>query len=175
MLNRPEESPRVGKMINLRNLVFLAVLAGGVEQAVARSGIWLEGNESGRVIEVIDGDSFRVRLTGHNRQVIEIRLWGLDCPEVSENRKCLKKGESACKKEVRRGRRVTRKMRNLVQGKAVTLKGPYKNNGNRKLSYMHLKRGNVDVGRRAIEQCLCVPKYRHKRKAEYQKAGRHCR
>lgn len=135
--------------------------------------VWLEGEEKGEVVCVVDGDTFDVRLD-RTRQIVRARIWGVDCPESSANEKCTQKGTAACAAENVAGKRATRETQAILSAnRRVTLEPPYKRNGNRKLTYVRLRDG-IDLGRKLIEKCLCVAGYQHARKAEYEKVARAC-
>ncbi len=135
---------------------------------------WLEGKEPGTVHCIVDGDTFDVRLEKHDGRLIRIRLWGVDCPESSMNRKCMKRGHGRCRQEIQQGKKASQKVQKLLGNGEVVLEPPYANNGNRKLSYMKKKKGQIDVGRALIKSCMCREGYKHKRKKQYQKAARRC-
>ncbi len=137
-------------------------------------GPWLDGNEEGVVHCIVDGDTIDVKMKNHNGRIVRVRLWGVDCPESSMNRKCMKKGYGRCKQENKRGKKSSKKVRELLGDGRVTLQHPYRNNGKRKLAYMKRKKGGVDIGRALIKSCLCKEGYRHKRKQAYKKTARSC-
>lgn len=139
-----------------------------------QKGPFLEGNEEGTVHCIVDGDTIDVRLKRHNGRIIRVRLWGVDCPESSMNRKCMRKGYGRCKQENKYGKKASRKVRELLGDGRVTLQSPYRNNGKRKLAYVERKRGQVDIGRALIKSCLCKEGYKHKRKRSYKKTARRC-
>lgn len=137
---------------------------------------FLHGRKTrGKVKCIVDGDTFDVQLETGSRT--RVRLWGIDCPESSPNRKCMRKGSTECHEEVKRGKRASRQVRQILSSnKNVTLKPPFKNNGNRLLSYVEL-RGGIDMGRKLIDNCICLNNdmYRHKKKRSYSEASRRCR
>lgn len=135
--------------------------------------VHLEGEVKAKVICVVDGDTFYVKLK-ETGEVADIRLWGVDCPESSPNKKCRKKGEEACAAENVRGKKATQETRELLSDPNITLEPPYQDNGQRKLAYVKLSKG-IDLSRRLIEGCLCVEGYKNERKAEYKQAAKGCK
>lgn len=130
--------------------------------------------EPAQVVCAVDGDTFDVKLEDHDDAMIRVRIWGTDCEESSENDKCMKQGKSKCEEEMKKGKKVANKVRRMLGDGEVTLKPPYKVNGNRVLAYMHLKNG-VDLGRSLVSSCLCEEGYKHARKKDYKKAGKRCK
>jgi endonuclease YncB( thermonuclease family) len=136
-------------------------------------GPWLEGEEPAKVVCVVDGDTFDVRLKNHRNRIMRVRLWGVDCPESSFNSKCMGNGRDECSEEVKQGKKVSQAVRNVLGNGNVTLEPPYQNNGNRKLAYV--KHNGDDFGRALISSCICREGYSHSRKKDYQRASRGCR
>ena len=124
------------------------------------------GEVEGRVSRVVDGDTFDVitDLCGK----VRIRIWGVDCPESSNNSKCKRQ-----KCNPNKGKRVSKKVRNLIGGEDITLEPPYKKNGNRILGYIDLD--GKDFGRSLVKKCLCKSGYKHQRKKAYRRDGKKCR
>lgn len=133
----------------------------------------LEGDVKAKVICVVDGDTFYVKLS-KTGEVADIRLWGVDCPESSPNKKCRKKGEEACAAENVRGKKTTQETRELLSDSNITLEPPYQDNGKRKLAYVRLSNG-IDLSRHLIEKCLCEEGYKNERKSEYKKVAKGCK
>ncbi len=135
---------------------------------------FMHGKEAeGKVICDVDGDTFDVKLDdGHEARV---RLWGIDCAESNPNEKCMKNGRTNCADEMKTGKRVSQKVRQILSdNKRVTLEPPYKNNGNRLLAYVRLQNG-IDLGRKLVSDCLCRADYDHKRKQDYRRAADRCK
>lgn len=133
----------------------------------------LEGEVKAKVLCVVDGDTFYVKLNGTG-EVADIRLWGVDCPESSPNKKCKKKGEEACAAENVRGKKTTQETRQLLSDPNITLEPPYQDNGRRKLAYVRLSNG-IDLSRHLIKECLCEEGYKNERKSEYKKVAKGCK
>lgn len=138
----------------------------------------LEGEVKAKVLCVVDGDTFYVKLN-ETGEVADIRLWGVDCPESSPNKKCKKKGEEACAAENVRGKKTTQATRELLSDPNITLEPPYQANGKRTLAYVRLSKGvdskGIDLSRHLIESCLCEEGYKNERKSEYKKAAKACK
>ncbi|MBI5421567.1 thermonuclease family protein [Candidatus Peregrinibacteria bacterium] len=135
--------------------------------------VHLEGEVKAKVLCVVDGDTFYVKLN-ETGEVADIRLWGVDCPESSPNKKCKKKGEEACAAENVRGKKTTQETRQLLSDPNITLEPPYQDNGKRRLAYVRLSNG-IDLSRHLIEKCLCEEGYKNERKSEYKKAAKGCK
>lgn len=133
----------------------------------------LEGDVKAKVLCVVDGDTFYVKLN-ETGEVADIRLWGVDCPESSPNKKCRKKGEEACEAENVRGKKTTQETRELLSDPGITLEPPYQVNGKRRLAYVRLSNG-IDLSRHLIEKCLCEEGYKNERKSEYKKVAKGCK
>jgi endonuclease YncB( thermonuclease family) len=142
----------------------------GSNPAPAKS-VHLNGGEDASVICVVDGDTFDVRLK--DERSLRIRIWGVDCPESRENKKCMKNGGAQCESEIKRGKKAKELTKKLLAGKKVTLEGPFSNNGERKLSYVRVK--GQDLGETLIGSCQCREDYSHKRKSEYRKKAKLCK
>lgn len=123
----------------------------------------LERNETvrGKIERVLDGDTFDIStICGKIRN----RVWGSDCPESSNNKKCQRQN---CDPAV--GKAVTKKVKSLAGGKRVTLEGPYKQNGNRILAYVRMGNGK-DLGLETIKKKWCIEgPYDHDRKRQYKR------
>jgi len=133
--------------------------------------IRLNNNEEAKVICVVDGDTFDVRLK--DGRSLRIRLWGVDCPESRKNSKCMKNGEDSCQSEIKRGKKAKELTKKLLAGKRVVLQGPFANIKNRKQAYVIVK--GQDLGKTLIGSCQCHEEYRHKRKVEYRKTAQLCK
>jgi len=129
---------------------------------------YIKKNGKGNIICLVDGDTFDV--ITENRKRVRIRLWGVDCAESTNNEKCQSQN---CDPRV--GQRAARQVQALLGNRGVQLQGPYKNNGDRKLAYIHLLKNGVDLGRQMIKQCICKEDYRHKRKRDYKKVAKGCK
>lgn len=131
--------------------------------------VWLEGDEEAQVVCIVDGDTFDVRLK-KGGQIVRIRLWGVDCPESSYNKKCQKTGCDPAE-----GKKISEQVRtSLTRNKEITLEPPYRNNGERKMAYVRFKNG-VDFGRALVDLCLCRAGYQHARKRDYKETDKKCR
>ena len=119
---------------------------------------FLHGKEvRGKVKCIVDGDTFDVQL--ENGKSVRVRLWGVDCPESNTNRKCMRNGRSECRQEIKRGKRASKQVRQILsENRNVTLNPPYKNNGNRLLSYVEMK-GGIDLGRKRIDTSHSSSRY----------------
>jgi endonuclease YncB( thermonuclease family) len=96
-----------------------------------------DGTQSGRVVEVTDGDTIEVRSKGKRR---DVRLIGIDTPEVFGGRECGGTEASASMKRLLdSGDRVT-----LIRDRSEDNRDRY----GRMLRYV--ERGGTDVGRRQI-------------------------
>lgn len=160
MRNNPEASLYYPGNLTRFSILF-TLLASSCSTSQEGDGI------NGIVERVIDGDTFDVRLD-INSNLVRIRMWGVDCPESKNNKKCRRQNCNPGK-----GKRVTKKVKSMIEGERVTLEPPYKRNGNRKLAYVHLD--GEDFGRKLIQKCLCKSGYSHKRKAMYRGVGKGCR
>ncbi len=132
---------------------------------VSAESIWLENGQEAEVVCVVDGDTFDARLD--DGRLVRIRIWGVDCPESTENEKCMRKGDASCESEVKRGRQAKELTRMKLEGKRVKVEGPFKNNGERKLSYVRVQ--GEDLSLWLISSCKCKADYQHKRKKDYEK------
>lgn len=122
----------------------------------------------GKVTKVVDGDTIEVRV---RKQVIVVRLKGIDCPESKSNAKC--QASDDCDPEA--GKRATAAMRKLVGGKVVTLVSAgsdfEKDVYGRTLAYVELD--DEDVGLKLISDGFCwdySAKYPHPRQLRYRAA-----
>lgn len=135
--------------------------------------VYVNEGESGMVYCVVDADTFDIRLD-RNGQIIRVRLWGVDCPESSMNKKCKKQSCDPSK-----GKKVSEMARKVLKGKKVRLKGPFRKNGERKLSYVELMDNGSDFGENLVKSCMCEEvhggPYSHKREDEYKRSARQCR
>ena len=124
------------------------------------------GEVKGRVSRALDGDTFDImtELCGK----VRIRIWGVDCPESSNNSKCRRQ-----KCNPNKGKIVSKKVRDLIEGEQVTVEPPYRKNGNRILGYIDLD--GKDFGRYLVKKCLCKSGYKHKRQKAYRRDGKKCR
>ena len=77
--------------------------------------VHLDNGEEAEVVCVVDGHTFDVRRA--NGQLVRIRIWGVDCPESTENRKCMKKGLESCQAENVLGRQAKELARMKLEGK----------------------------------------------------------
>lgn len=122
------------------------------------------------VVRVTDGDTFTVKTSeGEDK----IRVLGIDCPESSHNAKCErdgKQGRASCDVQVPRGVDAKRVAQNLVEGKSVTLEGPFSRDPfGRRLAYVRLADGR-DYGLLMVREGRCEDfgwKYPHPRSAAY--------
>ncbi len=157
MRNSPESSLRYSGGLTRTSILFALLASSCISQ-----------KEKGTIEYVIDGDTFDVRLD-RNGELVRIRMWGVDCPESTNNSKCRRQNCNP-----RKGKRITRKVKAMLAGDSrVVIEPPYRKNGNRKLAYIRLD--GEDFGRKLIKKCLCKSGYNHKRKAIYKKVGKRCR
>jgi endonuclease YncB( thermonuclease family) len=167
---------RTALLIALMNILPASAVADMPEchdiksKPVPTESVRLEGNEEAEVVCVVDGDTFDVRIK--DGRVLRIRLWGVDCPESRENRKCLRNGESACRAEVQRGKKAKELTKSLLDGKKVILQPKYSNVKNRKQAYVVVS--GRDLGKALIGSCQCHEAYSHQRKEEYERAAKAC-
>jgi endonuclease YncB( thermonuclease family) len=125
----------------------------------------LNDGESATVVCIVDGDTFDARLD--DGRMVRLRIWGVDCPESRENKKCMENGEAACQSEIQRGKMAKELARMKLKGKKIKIEGPFKDNGQRKLAYVRVQ--DEDLGFWLIGSCKCEAEYQHARKKEYQK------
>ena len=138
---------------------------------VPTESVRLEDGDEAIVECVVDGDTFDVRIK--DGRLLRIRLWGVDCPESREDKKCMKNGEASCQAEMVRGKKAKELTRSLLAGAKVTLHGKYANIKKRKQAYVAI--GGKDLGMTLIRSCQCEEKYDHPKKKEYVEVAKSCR
>ena len=127
------------------------------------------------ITHVTDGDTFRVKARSGSDK---IRVLGIDCPESSHNAKCERdgrQGRAGCDAQVPRGVAAKRRAAALLDGRTVTLEGPFSRDPyGRRLAYIRMEDGQ-DYGLLMIREGRCEDfgwKYPHPRGATYRSAGR---
>lgn len=116
---------------------------------------------TGRVTNVYDGDTIKVRLANKDKSV-HIRILGMDCPESSPNEKCREdeqRGWLSCEQQVPLGQRAKKMAHRMLMGDTVTLKSGT-NEGfktdphGRGLAYVHMADG-TDYGLKMVKRGQC--------------------
>ncbi|MBP7124865.1 thermonuclease family protein [Myxococcota bacterium] len=131
---------------------------------------WSGPRRTVRVVSVADGDTITVRGPEGKEKV---RVLGIDCPESSHNAKCERdgrQGRHGCDWQVPRGVEAKRVARRLLEGRTVTLEGPFSRDPyGRLLAYVRLADG-TDYGERMVREGHCEDfgwKYPHPRSNRY--------
>jgi endonuclease YncB( thermonuclease family) len=168
---RPNENSKVRTLVRLGALLFLSLLP-ACHVAHARPRLAAE------VVRVVDGDTLEVDTRASAR--VRVRLLGIDCPESHPNEKCVRQGlqgGDGCAAQVPRGRAATRRAKDLVAGRRVTLEPDgfeqYDRYG-RLLAYVRLENG-ADLGLELLREGFCADysaTFPHPRASTYRQATR---
>jgi len=146
------------------------------ERLGAKGGRADEGveREVGTITKVSDGDTFHVQTAAGE---IKVRVLGIDCPESSHNAKCERdgrQGRDSCDVQVPRGVAAKRRAADLLDGRKVTLEGPFSRDPfGRRLAYIRMADGQ-DYGLLMIREGRCEDfgwKYPHPRGTAYRAAS----
>lgn len=165
---------KICEPLNPSRIAMISVLAGLSAFSCHANSAEASDAKSGKVSHVVDGDTFDVGLDGGGK--MRVRLWGVDCPESRKIKKCMKKGEAACEREIERGEDAKAFVQRLLEEARVTVEPPFENNGGRTLAFVRLSNGE-DLSRKLLEDCIC--KYfddrRNDRRADYKRVFQGCR
>lgn len=141
----------------------------------------LEEGQKAYVVDVLDGDTLRVRPLAGDASEIRIRILGIDCPESHKNPKCRREGREGgetCAEQIPEGLRAARRASDLAKGEVVRLEtgaddGAFETGGyGRLLAYVRLPDGS-DFGEVLVREGLCSDygdEYPHPRHKRYERA-----
>lgn len=135
------------------------------------------------VIDVKDGDTIHGCLMPEGRDLIKIRLKGIDCPESRYNKKCEREGRRGgmgCEKQIPLGQKAKRRAEKLMLNHTIKLESTRghnyfeKDHYGRVLSYIRLE-NDEDFALEMIGDGYCRAYSfgrNHPRKRDYERAGR---
>lgn len=133
------------------------------------------------VTNVADGDTISGCLLPEGKHEVKIRIVGIDCPETSRNKKCIrddKRKKMSCDEQIPLGKKARRVARDMLYKQVVSLESPEgrsrfsRDTYGRLLSYIRTA-NDLDFGKYTIEQALCEEygyRFWHPRRNAYRDA-----